>query len=139
MQFEDMSEDELDMHAHNAAEFLWCTVGDPASPKLTESDFEAVLDSSEDAQFAFQLFDVNGDGFVVESEVHERFEAVYRYIRTPKTQKIQNAGNTKFHLKRFPCLSLSRSPSACVFACSVFLPAEDDQKPEGQVSGLIGD
>ena len=87
MQFEDMSEDQLDMHAHNAAEFLWCTVGDPTHPKLAESDFEASLDSEEDAQFAFQLFDVNGDGFVVESEVHARFEAIYRFARNPGFRK----------------------------------------------------
>ena len=80
LQFEDMSEYELDKYAHNAAEFLWCTVGDPSHPNLVRADFEEVLESPEDAEFAFQLFDVDRDGFVVEGEVHERFEAIYRCV-----------------------------------------------------------
>ena len=78
LQFKGMGEDELDKYAHNAAEFLWCTVGDPVHPKLVWADFEEVLESPEDANFAFEMFDVDGDGFVVEAEVHERFEAIYR-------------------------------------------------------------
>lgn len=78
LQFKGMSEDEPDKYAHNAAEFLWRTLGDPAHPKLVRADFEEVLESPEDANFAFEMFDVDGDGFVVEGEVHERFEAIYR-------------------------------------------------------------
>jgi hypothetical protein len=78
VQFRDMTDDTLDNHAHNAAEYLWCTVGHAAKTTLTQRDFEGVMKSAKDAEFVFGLFDVDLDGFVVESELHERFEAIYR-------------------------------------------------------------
>lgn len=101
-----MSEDELDKYAHNAAEFLWCTVGDPAHPKLVEADFEDALESREDSHFAFQLFDVDGDGFVMESEVHQRFEAIYRCCNAVLHFSIEvpeiNLKRNYFRLLAFP-------------------------------------
>ena len=45
-----------------------------------QADFEAILHEEEDADFAYKLFDGDGDGFVVESEVHDRFEEIYRCL-----------------------------------------------------------
>ena len=43
-----------------------------------QKDFHAILEDQEDTEFAYKLFDNDGDGFVVESEVHDRFEQIYR-------------------------------------------------------------
>jgi hypothetical protein len=77
--FAAMSEEELDEHAAHAAEFLWCTCRDDVSSnKLVLRDFQTTLQNEKDAEFAFSLFDLDKDGFVVEAEVHERCKDVYR-------------------------------------------------------------
>ena len=74
-----MSELELDTHAAHAAEYLWWTARrDVASRKLLLASVRARLDSDEEADFAFGLFDLDGDGFVVEDEVHSRVRQMYR-------------------------------------------------------------
>lgn len=47
---------------------------------FVQADFEAILADKEDAKFAYELFDLDGDGFVLETEVHERFEEIYRCV-----------------------------------------------------------
>ena len=47
-------------------------------PKLHASDVIAMLDDEEQGRFAFHLFDADGDGYVVEEEVHARFQKIYR-------------------------------------------------------------
>lgn len=39
---------------------------------------QAKLHNEDDATFAFELFDVDGDGYVLEEEVHTRFKHIYR-------------------------------------------------------------
>ena len=79
VQFEHMSEQQLDEHAAHAAEYFWWTVRqDLSERKLTRADLNAVLRDSEDADYAFSLFDLDGDGYVVEEEVQSRFQKIYR-------------------------------------------------------------
>jgi hypothetical protein len=66
LQFAEMSEEQLDEHAAHAAEYLWCTCRqDVTSPKLVLMDLQRVLHSDTDAEVAFSLFELDGDGFVV--------------------------------------------------------------------------
>lgn len=74
-----MSELELDTHAAHAAEYLWWTARrDVAAPKLLRESVRVRLASDAEADFAFGLFDLDGDGFVVEDEVHCRLRQMYR-------------------------------------------------------------
>jgi hypothetical protein len=79
VQFEDMSEVELDTHSAHAAEYFWWTCrGDIDSKVLLKSSLRDRLSSDSEADFAFGLFDLDGDGYVVEKEVHARFQKIYR-------------------------------------------------------------
>jgi hypothetical protein len=81
LQFKDMGEEELDEHASHAAEYCWLTVReDVTSTRMHKDDLLAVLNDENDADFAFSLFDLDGDGFVVEREVHARFQHIYRLV-----------------------------------------------------------
>jgi hypothetical protein len=74
-----MTEPQLEQHATCAAEYVWLTVRrDLAVDKLFKDDLLAVLNQPDDAEFAFRLFDVDGDGYVTEPEVHSRFQVMYR-------------------------------------------------------------
>ena len=48
-----------------------------------EPGMQAKLNNEADATFAFELFDVDGDGYVLEEEVHARFKQIYRCAATP--------------------------------------------------------
>lgn len=79
VQFEHMTEQQLDEHAAHAAEYFWWTVRqDLSEGKLVRADMKAVLKDDEDADYAFGLFDLDGDGYVVEAEVQSRFQKIYR-------------------------------------------------------------
>ena len=75
-----MSEIELDTHAAHAAEYFWWTVRtDAHRQKLLMDDLLPRLNNDDEmAEFAFGLFDLDGDGFVVETEVQSRFQKMYR-------------------------------------------------------------
>jgi hypothetical protein len=81
MQFRDMAEPSLDEHATCAAEFCWLTVAPAAgisSERLYKEDLAVMLQNEQEADFAFSLFDLDGDGYVTEPEVHSRIQAMYR-------------------------------------------------------------
>ena len=79
VQFEDMTEMETDLHAAHAAEYFWWAARpDIGSHKVTERDMAAVMGDARDGKRAFDLFDIDGDGYVVEEEVHARFQQIYR-------------------------------------------------------------
>ena len=83
-QFEDMTEVELDTHAAHGAEYAWWVLrGDVNRQKLLMEDLLPLLGNDlEDAEYAFGLFDLDGDGYVVEAEVHSRLQKMYRYDGT---------------------------------------------------------
>jgi hypothetical protein len=79
MQFRNMSEQQLDEHALHAAEYFWWTVRQNLSlNKLYKEDLGAILHDDNDIEYAFGLFDLDGDGYVVEQEVQNRFQKIYR-------------------------------------------------------------
>eukprot|EP00892_Ulva_mutabilis_P010917 jgi/Ulvmu1/8198/UM041_0007.1 len=81
-QFKDMPEEDLDEHASHAAEYCWLTARrDLTRERLFREDFEALLTDKPDADFTFSLFDLDGDGYVTEPEVHSRFQHIYRERR----------------------------------------------------------
>ena len=52
--------------------------------KLFRDDLDCILRNEDDADYAFSLFDLDGDGYVVEEEVHSRFQKIYRCV--PQTK-----------------------------------------------------
>jgi hypothetical protein len=79
MQFQDMTELELDTHAAHAAEFFWWTCRNNVDSKvLLKSSLRDHLSNDQEADFAFGMFDLDGDGYVVEEEVQARFRNIYR-------------------------------------------------------------
>ena len=79
LQFEHMTELELDTHAAHAAEYFWWTGRrNVQNTMLLKRSLRDKLDSDEEADFAFKLFDVDGDGWVLEDEVQSRFQQIYR-------------------------------------------------------------
>jgi hypothetical protein len=80
LQFEGMSELEMDTHAAYAAEYFWWVVRkNIQSQKLLKADLLDRLNGDEQgASYAFSLFDLDGDGYVVEEEVQARFQKIYR-------------------------------------------------------------
>ena len=79
MQFHCMNEAQVDEHAMRAAEYFWWTSRDDVtSPKLVKEDLEPYLGSEEEVDYMFNLFDHNGDGFVVFEEVEQQFINLYR-------------------------------------------------------------
>ena len=79
LQFEGMDEAAVDEHAKRAAEYFWWTSReDPASVKLVKEDLQPYLGSEAEVEYMFQLFDQNGDGFVVFEEVQQQFVNLYR-------------------------------------------------------------
>lgn len=104
-----MSEIELDTHAAHAAEyFWWMGRSNITSHKLTMEDMRACLSDDEDARFAFSLFDLDGDGYVVEEEVQGRFQKMYRCV--PRPARVGR-------LCCVPALPCS-TPPLCVGPCS---------------------
>jgi hypothetical protein len=81
LQFRTMDETELEDHATCAAEYCWLTVRkDVSSDKMTKKDLAMLFPSDEKADLAYGLLDVDGDGFVIEPEVHAVFQVMYRYV-----------------------------------------------------------
>jgi hypothetical protein len=77
MQFKDMPEPQLEEHATCAAEFCWLTIASAdLSERMFKEDLAALLQNEEEADFAFSLFDIDGDGYVTEPEVHSRIQAM---------------------------------------------------------------
>lgn len=69
----------MNAHAAHAAEYFWWTArSDISCHKVTKADLLASLNDEEDADYAFSLFDLDGDGYVVEEEVQSRFQHIYR-------------------------------------------------------------
>jgi hypothetical protein len=74
-----MTEQQLDEHALHAAEYFWWTVRqDLSQNRVFKEDLAAILRDGEDTEQAFGLFDLDGDGYVVEQEVQNRFQKIYR-------------------------------------------------------------
>lgn len=83
VQFEGMTEAQVDEHARRAAEFLWWTARqDVTALAMTRDDLATVLGNEADVDYLFRLFDVNGDQFVLIEEVQQRFTQMYRYAPT---------------------------------------------------------
>jgi hypothetical protein len=81
MQFQDMTELELDTHAAYAAEYFWWTCRKDVNNKVVlKSSLRDRLSNDQEADFAFGLFDLDGDGYVVEEEVHARIRNLYRCV-----------------------------------------------------------
>jgi hypothetical protein len=79
VQFEGMEEEEVDDAALRAAEYFWWMARqDVSAIALTRDDLAAFLDSDDDVDFVFRLFDENGDCFVLVEEVQQRFKLMYR-------------------------------------------------------------
>jgi hypothetical protein len=83
MQFEGTDESQIDELARRAAEYLWWTCRqDVSSMGLTKEDLVLYLGGNEaDADYLFNLFDINNDGFVLMEEVQQRFVLMYRYAQ----------------------------------------------------------
>jgi hypothetical protein len=76
-----MTELELDTHAAHAAEYFWWTCrNDISSNVLHKSCLRDRLSNDQEADFAFGMFDLDGDGYVVEEEVQARFQTIYRCV-----------------------------------------------------------
>jgi hypothetical protein len=81
LQFEGMSEAQVDEHAKRAAEYFWWTCRqDVESIILTREDLELLVSNEQDVDFLFRLFDCNDDGFVLVEEVVQRFTQMYRCV-----------------------------------------------------------
>ena len=48
---------------------------------LMEDLLPPLGNNEEDAEYAFGLFDLDNDGYVVEAEVHSRFQKMYRCVK----------------------------------------------------------
>lgn len=86
LQFRTMPEPQLDEHATCAAEFCWLTVApaaDISSERMFKADLAVLLQNDQEAEFAFSLFDLDGDGYVTEPEVHSRIQSMYRSADCP--------------------------------------------------------
>lgn len=80
LQFRTMTETQLDEHATCAAEYCWLTVRkDLSRDTILKDDLETLLASQDEIELAFGLFDMDGDGYVTEPEVHSRFQSMYRF------------------------------------------------------------
>lgn len=80
-----MPEAQLDEHATCAAEFCWLTVApaaDISSDRMYKADLAVLLKNDAETEFAFSLFDLDGDGYVTEPEVHSRIQGMYRCGQT---------------------------------------------------------
>lgn len=78
-----MTEEELEEHAAHAAEYFWWTVRQNLDVhKVFKNDLMSVLKNANEADFAFGLFDLDRDGYVVQEEVHARFQKIYKYAHT---------------------------------------------------------
>lgn len=74
-----MTEPQLDEHATCAAEYCWLTVrNDLGRDTMLKEDLAALLSGPEETEIAFGLFDLDGDSYVTEPEVHSRFQSMYR-------------------------------------------------------------
>ena len=81
-----MPETQLDEHATCAAEFCWLTVApaaDISSERMFKADLAVLLKNDQEAELAFSLFDLDGDGYVTEPEVHSRIQTMYRSAAPP--------------------------------------------------------
>jgi hypothetical protein len=74
-----MAEPQLEEHASCAAEFFWLTVAsrEDGCDRMFKEDLAMLLQNDQEADFAFGLFDLDGDGYVTEPEVHSRIQAMY--------------------------------------------------------------
>lgn len=76
-----MPEEVLDEHATCAAEYCWLTVRkDVSSDEMLKKDLAIMFPSDEETDLAYSLFDIDGDGFVTEPEVHSVFHHMYRFV-----------------------------------------------------------
>ena len=79
MQFRTMPERQLDEHATCAAEYCWLTVRkDVMSDEMSKRDLAPMFTTDEETDITYSLFDVDGDGYVTEPEVHSVFKVMYR-------------------------------------------------------------
>lgn len=105
-----MSELEMDTHAAYAAEYFWWIVRrNVQSQKVLKEDLLDRLNGDEqDASYAFSLFDLDGDGYVVEEEVQSRFQKIYRYA----TRHTPHATSHKPHTTRHTPQATRNKPHA---------------------------
>lgn len=67
------------MQLRSCRYFWWVVRTDVDRQKLLMEDLLPPLgNNEEDAAYAFGLFDLDNDGYVVEAEVHSRFQKMYR-------------------------------------------------------------
>lgn len=63
--------------------FWWVVRQDCRRQKVVREDMLVALEgNTANADFAFGLFDLNGDGFVLEGEVHARLQKIYRCVHS---------------------------------------------------------
>ena len=91
MQFQSLPEDAVLERASYAAEYCWLTLRrDPWADRLTPDDLRATMGTEALTQMALRTFDVDGDGNVDESELHERLRARYK-CAAPRHKSCANA------------------------------------------------